>query len=256
MRRNTSIRPQRPATAGERKGRSDSPAFRFSLIELLVVLAIIAILASMLLPVLNKAREQARQTQCLNQIGQSLKAGLFYMDDYGQGKLFYRMVPLGSDYTTFSNLISEYGRYVDRTVLVCPKTDYPNGDSADLGKRRFFNTYSFHHYSAPVREVAEAAWINSGYTSGYQLLKIRNPSRFPLLAEAAIANNTANTARIGRHYWFFKYDSAPDCTGLYLTHNGGCNTAFTDGHAATLKLPALRELGARAFTTAAHDPII
>lgn len=38
----------------------------FTLIELLVVIAIIAILAAILFPVFAKAREKARQTQCMN----------------------------------------------------------------------------------------------------------------------------------------------------------------------------------------------
>lgn len=53
----------------------------FTLIELLVVIAIIAILAAILFPVFVNAREKARQTSCLNNMGQLGKALKMYLDD-------------------------------------------------------------------------------------------------------------------------------------------------------------------------------
>ncbi len=55
----------------------------FTLIELLVVVAIIGILASILLPVLARARFTARQTACMNNMKQYGTALAMYMDDFG-----------------------------------------------------------------------------------------------------------------------------------------------------------------------------
>ncbi len=53
----------------------------FTLIELLVVIAIIAILAAILFPVFSKAREKARQTQCMNNQRQIALAILMYAQE-------------------------------------------------------------------------------------------------------------------------------------------------------------------------------
>jgi prepilin-type N-terminal cleavage/methylation domain-containing protein len=104
-------------------------ALFFTLIELLVVIAIIGILASMLLPSLQKAREQGKAIACMGMFKQVGLGTYMYVDDF-DGYLpskdyFIALIPyMGTDYG-IDEFSGEPSTYVNRNLhaskyFVCP----------------------------------------------------------------------------------------------------------------------------------------
>lgn len=92
--------PAKPARIGTGRSRPG-----FTLIELMVVIAIISMLAGMLLPSLSAARERARRTDCLNNMRQMAVGLQMYSDNYGG------IVPGNVSMSDLcSNRLSEEGR--------------------------------------------------------------------------------------------------------------------------------------------------
>lgn len=96
---------------------------KFTLVELLIVISIIAILAGMLLPALNSAREKGRITTCVGNLKQFSSYAIFYTDDndgwYAAGewrRQLWDYLKTGIVYDTTRNytVISRYSK------LRCP----------------------------------------------------------------------------------------------------------------------------------------
>ncbi|MGD0092431.1 MAG: DUF1559 domain-containing protein [Planctomycetota bacterium] len=91
----------------------------FTLVELLVVISILIILAALLLPVLSRARAEARRVQCKSNLSQLAKAVQMYViDNQGRYPAAASRPSLDNSLPSFSQLLLPYCH--DPRVLCCP----------------------------------------------------------------------------------------------------------------------------------------
>ncbi len=214
----------------------------FTLFELLVVITIIAILASMLLPIINLVRESARAINCQNNLRQCAMGVMGIDNDTGQ-------LPYAVDFAyVWSNGWSKRGDWDMRLldflgdegqpkILLCPGDTYKgtgtvtsSGNISYTGRKSFAMAGSYHSAASATIRESVVSWTqlwnqNSSALSGAtSMSRITDPSSSILLGERRDQAATLGVC------W---YSMLGDSWAMAEVHRARSNVVFADGHTAS-----------------------
>lgn len=235
----------------------------FTLIELLIVIAMIVILAGLLLPMLNRARDRAKTIDCGSRLRQMSLATDQYASDndgsieFSQGR--YRAERADGNSSAFFGPITKREALMG-TILgylgvpVAPSTDFANLDKRILcpaGRRDGNGTYCVKDEKAPNNSYGFNTYIVAAGEQikgrGTPYRKIRRPSNRLLLFDLSTID------LLGAYPSIYQRTYTYDNVYLPRRHSGSANIAFADMHVETVPHAELLTFRSGSYTAAATN---